>query len=126
MTKKIIKNASIVLLGIAAVLIIWLLLAIGRFKYNEATTDFNEALNDKKTLLIIYKPGCKRCRETLPRLYLKNVFALKRENIVNQDKLSKKDKNKVENGLTPKFFYNGREYETKDNAQIEKIWRYSH
>lgn len=126
MNKKIIKNILVVIGFILLGLCIWVGAAYGRFKYEESHTNINQALKDPNTLTIVYKDDCHRCKETLPKIFLKHPFSLKGENIINLNRVSSKKKDSIPVYKTPGFLYQGNVYETTNVDQINHIWVQSH
>lgn len=124
------KNKRIFLKAFGTFLLIiglYLGLAAMRFKYMEKTTNVNAALHDNRTLLIIYKPKCKRCKNILIPLYIKKALTLRRENVINANKLTDKQIEKYNLiRKTPTFRYHLKNYEPMNLNDAEKIWFHTH
>lgn len=120
------KIKSIVLL-FSTILIFWISVATIRFFYiDQYHIKIDQALNDKKHLVIIYSPACERCRSVLPELFLTKSFSRGREYVINSANMTKQQKIKSGSYLLPSFRYKGQIYETVDKILIQKIWNKSH
>lgn len=97
------------------------LVAFGRFKYAEATTDVNNS-DQKDRLTIIYRENCGRCKRTLPQFILKHGLSPKRINVINADKLNQLQLRSLGVRITPVFRLNGASYNIVDKQKIEEIY----
>ncbi|MES5150991.1 hypothetical protein [Lactobacillus crispatus] len=125
MIRKIFKRVGMLLLLIIIAISIWLCLAIHRFNQDSKYT-FNEAVKNKNTLVIVYKPSCKRCHRVLPRLFLEHCLDRKKEIVINGEKLNDEQRDELENRITPTFRYKNISYNTANISEVEQIWSKSH
>lgn len=125
MIKEVFKRLGMLLLVFLMIISIWVALAIHRFN-QDSKCSITEAIKSKNTLVIVYKPSCKRCHRTLPKLFLEHCFDKKKEIIINGKNLNAEQRDELENRITPTFRFKDVSYNTDNMNQIEKIWKESH
>lgn len=125
MIRKAFKRVGMLLLIIFVLLSIWCCLAIHRFNQDSKHT-FEDAVKAKNTLVIVYKPDCKRCHRTLPKLFLEHCFDRKKEIVLNGKDLNDEQRDELENRITPTFRYKNISYNTADINKVEQVWKESH
>lgn len=123
--RKTIKILGILFLAFVFVVGAWICTASIRFNY-DTDHSFKDAVKSKNELVIVYKPTCKRCLKTLPKLFMKHCFDKNNEIVLNGQKLTDEQRDELENRITPTFRYKNISYNTSDYDKIEHIWKTSH
>lgn len=119
--REIIKSTKLVLKIVA----VWVLLSAGSLVYELSSSSYSSALHaGPDTLVIVYRPGCGRCRRTLPKFYVRNIFQwpFKKKVILNADKLSGKQLEKLDVRITPVFKLGGKTYNTDNLSRMYSLW----
>lgn len=124
------KNSKVVLIILYSLLILALLyvgLAIARFTYDSNSATFSQVINQKdKSLIIVYRPNCDRCKRTIPALMLKHALSPGREYVLNANKLSPLQQDELCFNKTPSFIYKDISLETTNLRKVDALWDKSH
>jgi hypothetical protein len=123
--RKVIKILGTLFLAFFFVVGVWICIASIRFN-RDTNHSFQDAVKSKNELVIVYKPTCKRCLRTLPKLFMKHCFGKGNEIVLNGRKLTDEQRDELENRITPTFRYKDISYNTSNYKEIEHIWKISH
>lgn len=118
------KRKLIVSIGITVTALVLIFLL--KFTYELVDSPINKAIQHPNDLIIVYRPNCSRCQETLPRLLPRLVFSTHRDYLVDANHVSESQMQKIKVTLTPAFKYHSDTEQTINKKKIDKIWQESH
>lgn len=126
MSKKIKKILSWSVVAIIFMIAVIFCIATARWNHDVQNSSYGKAINNPDKLLIVYRPNCRRCHRTLPRLFLEHCIDSRGEYLLNANKLSKEQLDKLDCRITPAFRYQNVSYNTDNYNELSKVWARSH
>lgn len=99
---------------------------VGKFIFELCYSPLAVAEKHPDSLTILYRPGCGRCKESLPRLIPRALFSTKRDYFINADHLTKEEQVEVGLDVTPGFLAHHEMVQTVNKTRIDEIWKETH
>ena len=104
-----------------SLLLVIVLLFIGKFFYECAYSPYKQAINHPDNLVVMYRPGCHRCRKVLPQIMPRLIFSTHRDYLMNANNLESPQLQKLGLTVTPGFRIHHHTYQTISPKKISKL-----